>query len=63
MATQATIKGWLETLAADMKSSPMSDSEWADRMATIIYDAITGRAVTTTGVQSGGSSAPGTVDP
>lgn len=62
MADQPTIKGWLETLAASMKASEMSDEDWADAMATIIYNAITARTTTVTGVTIGAGTAAGSVD-
>ena len=46
--SQPAIKTALKTLYDDAKSSPMSDDTFADRMATIIKDAIISADVATT---------------
>lgn len=62
--SQPTIKSDLLALYNDARSSPMSEEEFADRMATIIRDAILSADVTgtATGVESGTSTAPVTGD-
>jgi len=54
--SQPTIKAVLKTLYDDAKSTPMTEDEFADRMATIIADAVQSGDVV--GVQSGGSTIP-----
>ena len=62
--SQPTIKSDLLALYNDARSSPMSEEEFADRMATIIRDAILSADVvgTATDVESGTSTAPVTGD-
>ena len=62
--SQPTIKSDLLALYNDARSSPMSEEEFADRMATIIRDAILSADVegTATAVESGTSTAPVTGD-
>ena len=45
---QATIKGDILTLINSAKSSAMSEDNYADGLATIIYDAILSQTVTLT---------------
>lgn len=58
--SQPAIKAQLLTLYNEMKASEFTEEQFADRMATIIKDAILSATVTGTasGVQSGGSTAP-----
>lgn len=60
---QADIKADLVQLAADMKASELSDDAWADKLATIIKDAILSAEIddlttTANGVTVGGASVP-----
>lgn len=52
--SQPTIKAALKTLYDDAKSSPMSEDDFADRMATIIANAVTSGEVV--GVEPGPST-------
>lgn len=54
--SQPTIKTALELLYSDAQTAPMSDEDFADRMATIIADAVTSGEVVN--VQAGGSTIP-----
>jgi hypothetical protein len=57
---QATIKAALDVLSTNMKTAPMSDSDYNDAMAGIIRNAILSATVsgTATGAVGGGSGVP-----
>lgn len=58
----AALKSDLETLYASGKSgSGISDSQFADAMVSALSNFIQSGTVTVTGVQSGGSTATGTI--
>jgi hypothetical protein len=57
---QATIKAALLAVYNEAKAAPMSEADFADKIATVISDAILSATVTgtATGVTPGGASVP-----